>query len=313
VIAASLALITQPGSGSGSANASGLTPPAIPSTGAYLGAFVGPNQSDTVAQSDIRIELSEMGTFEGTIGRPLGLVHVFQDWRNPVRNSALAAFAGTGAIPVIDWGCIADASVISGSQDAFITSYAKSLAAYGRPVFLRWFWEMNLTQLTRNKGCLGTLGATGYVQAWQHIWNLFQAAGAYNVSFVWCPSVQTRTSPTPYYPGDQYVGWIGFDGYDRDQDPTIITTQFVPFYDTWSTHDKPMMIAETGATSDQATFLSDLAAALPTTFPGIKAVMYYDSEGALNWTLTDATGNNGLSQFISMGQLPYFSYPFAGS
>ena len=295
------------------AQAGGLAPPPVPAHGSYLGAFAAPDQSPTEAQSDIRLELSQIGTFDGTIGRPLGLVHVFQDWRDPVRTDVLAAFASTGAIPVVDWGCTTDASVISGTQDSLITSYAKSLAAYGRPVFLRWFWEMNLVGLSRTKTCLGSLGASGYTEAWQHIWNIFQQQGATNVAFVWCPSVVIQNYAAPYYPGDKYVDWIGFDGYDRKQDPNMLNDEFLPFYDHWISHGKPMMIAETGATTDQASYLADLATNLPTTFPGIKAVVYYDSVSTSNWTLTDLPGNLGLDQFIAMGQLPYFSYPFVGS
>ncbi len=291
-----------------------LSPPAVPSDSAYLGAFVSPDQQVAQSQSDIRVELSELGEFDGAFGRPLGLVHVFQDWHDPVKNSVLAAVASTGATPVVDWGCTSDATIISGSQDSLITSYATALKKYGRPVFLRWFWEMNLDKLPRAVSCLAGLGATGYVEAWQHIWTIFHQVGATNVAFVWCPSVDATTpAAATYYPGSSFVDWIGFDGYDRKQDPTVITTAFVPFYEQWSTEGKPMMIGETGATSDQATFIGDLAAALPTTFPDIKAVLYYDSESTLDWTLTDQPGNLGFSQFVAMGQAAYFAFPFAGS
>jgi hypothetical protein len=74
-----------------------------------------------------------------------------------------------------------------------------------------------------------------------------------------------------------------------------------------------MMIGETGATTDQASYLANLATALPSTFPGIKAVLYYDSQSTSDWTLVNAPGNLGLSRFIAMGSLAYFSYPFGGS
>jgi hypothetical protein len=288
-----------------------LVPPAVPATGAYLGAFVAPHQSLSQAQSDVRLELSEIGNFDGVLGRPLGIVHVFQNWKSPVRNSVLGAIAATGATPIIDWACTSDASVISGSQDNLITSYARSLAAYGRPVFLRWFWEMNLVNEPRNASCLGTGGAAGYVQAWQHIHAIFETVGATNVAFVWCPSIQSTNFAAPFYPGDQYVDWIGFDGYDRRQDPSIITTQFQPFYEHWLPNGKPMLIGETGATTDQAPYLAALASEVPAALPGIKAVIYYDSRSTSDWTLVDAPGDLGLTQFIELGDLPYFDYPFA--
>jgi Glycosyl hydrolase family 26 len=288
-------------------------PPPVPTDGAYLGAFVAPHQAEADAQSDIRVELGDIGNFDGVFGRPLGIVHVYQNWADPVKNSALAALAATGATPMIDWACTSDADIIDGSQDTLITSYAEQLASFGLPVFLRWFWEMNLTGEPRTAGCLGSDGATGYVQAFQHIVTLFRAAGATNVAFVWCPSIQGSNFAAPYYPGDNYVDWIGWDGYDRKQDPNMLTDLFLPFYENWLPHGKPMMIGETGATLDQATYLTDVTDNLPTLMPDVKAVVYYDSESTSDWTLEDQPGNLGLSAYITMGQTPYFMYPFSGS
>lgn len=301
---------TRPGT-AGAAVVAG-PPPAVPTTGAYLGAFVVPHDNQAVAQADIRLELDDLGDFDGAIGRPLGIAHVFQAWKSPVRTSLLAALAATGATPMVDWTCTSDASIIDGSQDALITSYADALAAYGRPVFLRYFWEMNLVQLRRTQTCLAGLGPAGFVQAWQHIWTIFQQQGATNVAFVWCPSVRDTTEAAAYYPGDTDVDWIGFDGYDRTQDPSIITSVYGPFYQYWAPHGKPMVIGEVGATTDQATFIQDLGNALPTTYPDIKAVLYYDSVARIDWTLTDSPGNAGFSAFVALGQTPYFEYPFAG-
>lgn len=297
------------GSAPGAGAATG-SPPAVPTTGAYLGALVAPHQSITQAQGDIRTSLSELANTESVLGRPLGLVHVFQSWHTPVRNSVLAAFAANGATPMIDWTCTSDASIVDGSQDSLITAYADQLKSYGRPVFLRWFWEMNLVNLPRNSSCLGSLGSTGYVEAFQHIRVLFQQAGATNVAFVWCPSVAGANFGATFYPGDQYVDWIGFDGYDRHQDPNMLTSVFLPFYEHWLANGKPMVIGETGATVDQATYLASLAADLPTLFPDIHAVLYYDSASASDWTLVNAPGNAGLSQFAAMGRLAYFEVPF---
>ena len=285
-----------------------------PTSGAYLGAFVAPHQAEAQAQADIRQELAQIGTFDGAIGRPLGLVHVYQPWKSPAKNAVLAGLASTGATPVIDWTCGAsDASVSAGNQDALITSYADQLKQYGRPVFLRWFWEMNLINLPRASNCLSSNGANGYIQAWRHIWTIFQQQGATNVAFVWCPSIQGTGFAATFYPGDQYVNWIGFDGYDRHQDPAMLNTQFLPFYDHWLPDGKPMMIGETGATTDQVSYLTDLSVNLPLTFPDIKAVLYYDSKSNSDWTLVNTDGSLGFSQFVSMAGLPYFEFPFAGS
>ena len=284
-----------------------------PTRSAYLGAFVTPHVGETVAQADVRLELAQIGNFDGAIGRPLGLVHVYQPWATPVKVATLAALASTGATPVIDWTCTSDASIIDGSQDSLISSYAESLKSYGRPVFLRWFWEMNLVALPRASGCLGSLGSAGYVKAWQHIWTIFHSDGATNVAFVWCPSILAPSVSAAYYPGDAYVDWIGWDGYDRTQNPAMLQTQFLPFYDQWVTHGKPMMIGETGATTDQATYLAQLTAVLPVSFPQVHAILYYDSKSDSDWTLVNTPGQPGFTQFVTMGQTPYFGYPFVGT
>jgi hypothetical protein len=290
-----------------------LAPPAVPQHSAYLGAFVAPHLGEDQAQADVRQELAQLGNFDGAVGRSLGLVHVYQPWASPVRPSTLAAVAATGATPFIDWTCTSDASIINGNQDALITSYAQALKSFGRPVFLRWFWEMNLVNLPRTSGCLGTLGASGYIQAWQHIWTIFQNQGAGNVAFVWCPSINGATFGSTFYPGDSYVDWIGWDGYDRKQSASATLAQFTPFYANWVTHGKPLVLGETGATTDQATYLAALATALPTSFPQVRAVLYYDSKSTLDWTLVDAPGNLGADQFAALAQNPYFGFPFVGT
>ena len=131
------------------------------------------------------------------------------------------------------------------------------------------------------------------------------------MAFVWCPSIFSMG--TAYYPGDSYVDWIGWDGYDRKQDPNMLKNQFLPYYTNWATHGKPMMIGETGATIDQATYLAQLTAVLPVSFPQVHAVLYYDSKSLSDWTLVDTPGQLGFTQFVTMGQNPYFGFPFVGS
>lgn len=288
-------------------------PPAIPAHGAYVGAFVAPHLNEGNAQANIRYEAADLPNFEAEIGRPLGLIHVYQAWGSPVSNSALATLSATGSTPLIDWTCTSTATILSGADDTTIEAYAHQLKTFGHPVFLRWFWEMNLVREPRTASCLGSLGASGYVGAWQHIVNIFRADGATNVAFVWCPSVLDTTFGVSFYPGSAYVDWIGVDGYDRTQNGSVISLRFQPFYNHWSPTGKPMMIGETGATTDQASYLAALATVLPTTFPDIKAVNYYDSTSNSDWSLSSSPGNDGLDAFAALAQTTYFSYPYIGS
>jgi beta-mannanase len=223
-----------------------------------------------------------------------------------VQNQTLAAVAAYGAIPMVDWNCgDSDANVIAGVDDTMITGVALRLASYARPVFLRWYWEPNFPNSAKYRSCIGQGGTDGYVAAWQHIWRIFQAAGATNVAFVWNPGAAgDQTDLLSYYPGNQYVDWIGIDGYDRKGTgaPTFGTV-FRSIYTALAPFGKPMMVAETGATTDQPAYLNGIAQVLPSQFPLFKALIYFDSFSNSNWTFTAG----GLNQFSALARQSYFS------
>jgi beta-mannanase len=173
-------------------------------------------------------------------------------------------------------------------------------------VLLRWFWEMNLS-VPKDVQCLGSGGPTGFVSAWIHIWNIFHQVGATNVSFVWNPGVTGGVAQmAPFFPGAAYTDWIGADGYDRkDQGAAGFGQVFGPWYAAYSGYAKPMMIGETAATaSDQASYLQGIAGTLPSQFPLVKALVYFDAQGpAASWVLTP----EGLQAYRQLASSSYFS------
>jgi hypothetical protein len=211
--------------------------PAVPPGGeAYLGAWVQPNgPGNYVGDARVETELSELGQFQAELGRPLGLVHVYQDWDQPVSNSLLNAISSSGGIPIIDWSCLSGTGndgtttqIASGAFNAQITAFANQLKAYGKPVFLRWLWEPNLSAASFYNSCIqvgkspsATADGAEYVAAWNTIFNIFRgtgSVGANNVSFVWNPGLAGNISTAflqDFWPGYSEVDWIGIDGYSR--------------------------------------------------------------------------------------------------
>lgn len=55
-----------------------------------------------------------------------------------------------------------------------------------------------------------------YVEAWRRVHTLFREEGAVNVSWIWSPLVRSLGSLplSNFYPGDDYVDWVGLDGYN---------------------------------------------------------------------------------------------------
>jgi hypothetical protein len=134
-----------------------------------------------------------------------------------------------GSIPVVTWSPNASmAQVASGQWDGCITSIANYLKAFPFRVMLRPFWEMdgNWMLWQAYPGQEQT-----WIDGWQHFVALFQAAGASNVGFWWCPTEGYRRSlATAVYPGDRYVDWVGSDSYNQASS----TVQTSPLHPGWA-------------------------------------------------------------------------------
>lgn len=272
------------------------TPPAVPATGAYLGVWVHPSARS--GGSTFVVEQAALPAVRAATGRSLGILHLYLPWDAAAPVSSLRTIAAAGSIPMLDWGCGPDvAGVAEGTYDTQIATFARALRSYGGPVLLRWCWEMNLVHAHPPDHL-----PASFVAAWVHLRARFAAAGATNVSFVWCPAV-TGADPAPYYPGDAAVDWIGVDGYDRDGTHTFASL-FGAFYDAWVGRGKPMIVAETGsAGASQAGFVASIGTGMPT-LPGFKGVVWFDAPGpARDWAFTPA----GLRAFAALARDPYFA------
>jgi hypothetical protein len=267
-------------------------------------------------------ELTLLPGLNKTLGRPLSIVHIFQPWATLTPNSDIQKVRANGAIPIIDWACgVPDASIISGAQDGLITQFAQQLATLKAPVFLRWFWEPNFQVGHTASTCLSpagvpagpTSGAAGYVQAFRHIHDLFAAAGATNVAFVW--NIGTGGSDNDwinYYPGAPYVDWITADGYERFSTPVpgAVAARFGGWYSTFASFGKPMMVTETAAFSgSQQSLLSEYESDMSNGYPLIKGLIYFDAVGNSGKYPFDAAG---LQEFQKLSNNPMF-LPFRQS
>ena len=290
-------------------------PPVIPGPGhAYLGAWVRPQVSHVVLPPHAAIlqELQNLASFNASLQRPLSIVHMYQSWANPVSTRELQEVLADGAIPMIDWRCgDTDANIIGGSDDALITAEAQVLAALKAPVFLRWYYEPNFTSSANFAACIGNLGPAGYTAAFRHIHDLFAAAGASNVAFVFSMASSGNDQDLyQYYPGSSYVDWIAVDGYSKTSVPesTDFVDRFGPWYSDFAAFGKPLMISETGSfAGGQTSYFRQLEDQLSPTgdFPLIKAVLYFDAPGQ-GGRFTYPLDQSGMGEFQSLSASPMF-------
>jgi mannan endo-1,4-beta-mannosidase len=114
--------------------------------------------------------------------------------------------------------------IIAGNYDAYIKATAKRMASIGCPIALRFDQEPNgdwypwgITNKAQNGANEAKTGKR-YIEMWRHVYRIFAAAKATNVLWVWSPNWQTlkagkSLSFKEFYPGQNYVDWVGIDGY----------------------------------------------------------------------------------------------------
>ncbi len=280
-----------------------LRPPAIPARGAYLGALVNPEglKSAGLEEKPMKV-LGQLAAFNAAVGRPLAILHAFSGFADPFPAKTLAAIDRNGSIPLLDWHCGSLAEINAGKHDGLIHAYARGARAFGKPLFLRWYWEMNLDK-HKAKSCDAFGAGPAFVAAWRHIRTIFRAEGATNAAFVWCPS--GHGDVTPYYPGDAYVDWVAADKFDKMAlGEHAFSIMFGPFIAKLPGRGKPIMIGATGAAPvDQAAFIRGIAKDAPK-MPQIKAIMYFDAPGKHGFQLQ----GEGLAAFRALAADPYFSF-----
>lgn len=235
-------------------------------------------------------------------GEKTSLVMFYQDWSDGTSFDAgfAAKLSAGGRVPVITWepwnsnknlsvghlqGEFSHKEIIDGKHDDFIRQWAQGAANYKQPIFLRFAHEMN-----GNWYSWGNQNGTtdSYIKMWRHVHNIFEQEGADNVLWLWSPNNTDQhgssASILMYYPGDEYVDWIGFSGFNWGTSSK--TSRWVSFkdlayeaYGQLSQINKPIMVTETSSVSTggnkEAWFRQTLTSDLPQ-FPKIKAVVLFN-------------------------------------
>jgi len=162
-----------------------------------------------------------IANFETQVGRKLDLVAVFVDLgSDPFPAQYAATVKNQGKTLIIFWEPY-NASLddlIAGKYDVYIKQFATSAKTYAGPVILAPLHEMN-GNWDPWDGTVGSNTAVKVIAVWQRLYNLF--SDVTNVKFGW--AVNNESLPDSranqlenYYPGDNYVDYVGVDGFNFD-------------------------------------------------------------------------------------------------
>jgi hypothetical protein len=217
------------------------TPPAVhaslpPAPSSYLGVF----------ENGTPPSYGPIKDFAQAVGAEPNLIGYYSGWAQPFATSFAETMHDHGVIPFvqIDPSLASVSGIANGAYDGYLKLYADSVRDFGHAVVIGFGHEMNGSWYSWGYG--NVLPST-FVAAWRHIWNVFRSEGADNVTWLWTIQAdQPGTGPiASWWPGAQYVNWVGIDGYYSKPSDTFASV-FVPTIDqVRGLTGKPILLAET--------------------------------------------------------------------
>jgi Glycosyl hydrolase family 26 len=244
---------------------------------------------------------------ESALGVRAAIVGTYSDWAHaPDFPSDLARrINARGAVPLISWEpwdswqggtdqpAYALRRIAGGDFDALIDRWAAQIAAFHRPVMLRFAAEMNGDWLPWSTGVNDNADGD-YVAAWRHVRARFRRAGAANAVWVWNP-VAVYDGSTPLralFPGADEVDWLAVDGFNwgatRSWGWQSYSDVFGPTMSAFRrlAPRRPVMIAETGCAPDPRRASWVAATLNAARADGVDALVWFEFDKEADWRLS---------------------------
>ena len=245
--------------------------------------------------TDAPLDPTVLERFEADAGKKVTFINTGQAWAS-FDTPSMEATVREGAIPLVTMGLpegVTLREVAEGGQDQQIRAWARAAKAFGYPFLFRPWWEMNGDWYSWGR-------SPDYVAAWRHFHDLVEEEGATNVTWDWVVDAiwfDPASDPTPYYPGNEYVDWVGMDAYnwgrnplqpDKWRDPEEVIQPTVEVLNRIAP-GKPQCICEDASTEvggDKAAWITEMLTTYLPAHPEIKAYLWF------NWNV-EQTGKGG--------------------
>jgi beta-mannanase len=180
-------------------------------------------------------------------------------------------------------------SVLSGTWDSYIKSFAASVKTYGGPVIVIPFEEANGNWYPWSGAINGNTPAK-HVSAYRHVRDLF--AGVANAKFGWTmnnvsvPNTSANKIEN-YYPGDAYVDYVGVNGFNFANPWQSFKEVFDAPLKVMATYNKPIYIFST-ASADGTQKASWITQGLGTdikNYPLVKGWVWFHENKERDWRI----------------------------
>lgn len=172
--------------------------------------------------------------------------------------------------------------IAEGFFDDYIKKFIQKLNSYDRPVFLRFAHEFDNPQYPWSSA--GDNTPEDFKAAWKHVSSLIDAEGAEKIVMVWNP--WKPGSIAEYYPGDEYVDWIGLTSLHYGPlDNSGLYYSFEELYEPFRQEilnltNKPVMLSEFGALDLDGTqdkWIENAIESINSQYPEISGIVLFNS------------------------------------
>jgi hypothetical protein len=170
-----------------------------PEQGCYVGAFI--ERDFTFLDKDSSIKMEE---FEQLTKKKHASYFTYVGYGMPFPAEWVAKVKKQGAAPHIAFE--PNNGLDEVKDDAYLRAWARDAARARCPIFLRWASEMNGPWTNYSKD------PALYREKFRLMYTVMHEE-APNVAMVWTPFAEPQRLIAQYYPGDEYVDWVGVNIY----------------------------------------------------------------------------------------------------
>ncbi|MFH1541637.1 MAG: sugar-binding protein [bacterium] len=270
--------------------------------------------------------MNHIKKYEEQVGKKPAVVMWYLDWDQDFPLAECQDVVAYGAMPHIVWepwfwsdhDKIHLNDIINGTWDEYIKTWAKGVKEFGQPIFLRVAHEFNIegypwSLINNDKD------PEQYIMAYRHVVDIFKKEGANNARWVWCfmnyshPEEEWNNWELAY-PGDDYVDWVGIDGYNWGNTQSwsdwqafkhLFRDQVRRSKKLWPS--KPVMIAEFASAKkggDKAEWIRELPGFLKSSMRDLDLIIWFDLQKEADWRIKSS--NDSLAAYEEIMKDPIF-------
>ena len=249
-----------------------------PSNGIYIGAFI--EKEETIGDYSNRFD-----EFNQKTGKQHAVYFTYHKYGDAFPTAWVEKVkAANGSVHL---ALEPNGGLSSVNDDKYLRQFAKDAYAANVPIFIRFASEMNGNWVN------WTGNPKLYIEKFRLVSQVMKEE-APNVAMVWSPAANPKDEIDKYYPGDNYVDWVGVNHYSNNYQngdknyPNEYTNPIEEIryvYEKYS-DKKPIMISEYGASHLSAADMKDASTfaitkmhmmyeGLKLNYPRVKAINYF--------------------------------------